>query len=67
MVKIFYVLITDEYNFALKKWVRHKYIYNSLDSLILFKNFLLDRRYAVVKRVEELIMWTYSTGYVEFI
>lgn len=67
MLKIFYVCVYDEYNYSTKKWERKRDVYARIDSVILFKTYLMDNKTCIFKRVEELIMRTYSTGFVEFI
>lgn len=67
MLKIFYVAVYDEYNYATKKWSRKRDIYTRIDSVILFKTYLMDRKCCIFRHIEELIVRTYSTGFVEVI
>lgn len=67
MITLFYVIVYDEFNISTKKWERKRDLYNSLDSAILMRTYLSGEKKYCVKRIEELIMRTYCTGFVEFV
>lgn len=66
MITLFYALIYEEFNYYTKKWEKKRDLYNSIDSAILMKNLLNDSKYCF-KKIEEVVMITYRTGFVEFV
>lgn len=67
-VSVIYVIYYDEYSHTNKRWIHRKEYYNSAYGLISFKNYVINNSNKYLfKRIEEIIVRTYLSGYMEII